>query len=147
MKYLKVTMALFAVTLCASLLGASATHYIEFYNITIPSFGGSWISQQVDKGDDWQYNQRVKKVSAHDSLNTGDGRNLRAKIQGMFAGMGTTAWQDLVDGINVTFDDTKTQGGWKLHVKSRKSLPTTAKADFNWDLGSISSSPYPYVGQ
>ncbi len=146
MKYLKITMALFAITLCGGLLGVSATQYIKFVNVTIPTLSTSWISQQVDKGDDWQYNQRVKKISAHDSLITSDGRNLKAKIQGMFAGMGTTDWQVIPDGKNITFDGTQAQGGWKLHVKSDKSLLTTAKASFNWDLGTIADSPYDYVG-
>lgn len=145
MKYLKITMALFAITLCGSLMGVDATQYTQLIDITIPSFSASFLSEQVDKGDDWTYNQRVKKISAVDNISK-DGRALSAKIRGMFSGSTTTDWQSIPQGKNITFEDTAEEGGYKLMIKSDKSLLTTATASVNWDLGSISYSPYPIKG-
>lgn len=146
MKYLKCTLALFALTLCLSLFGVKATQYTQLINIKIPAFSGSFISKQVDKGYDWEYTQKVKKTAIKDDL-TGDGRIVNGRIQGMFSGMITTDWKELPQGKNINFGSgTEVQGGWKLWIKSNKSLVTTATGSFNWDLGTISSTPYPMVG-
>ena len=145
MKYLKITMALFAITLCGSLMGVDATQYTQLINITIPSWSANFISQQVDKGDDWTYNQKVKKTAAVDTV-SGDGRALSARPVGLLAGMGSVGYKKIPQGSNVEFPDTSTQGPWKLYIKSDKSLLTTVKASVNWDLGSIDYSPYPIKG-
>lgn len=145
MKYLKVTMALFAVTLCLSLVGVSAREYTQLVDIKIPAFRGAFVSKQVDKGADWSMTQKVKKTKIKDDW-SGDGRAVQGKIQGLLQGMVTTDWKELPQGKNIDFgSDTKTQGGWKLHIRSIKSLASTATGSFNWDLGTISSSPYPVV--
>lgn len=108
--------------------------------------GRRFVSKQVDKGDDWSMTQKVKKTAISDDL-SGDGRAIEGKIQGMFHGMITTGWKNLPQGSNVDFGSgTETQGGWKLHLKSAKSFITTATGSFNWDLGTIDSSPYPIKG-
>lgn len=146
MKYLKLTMVLFAVTLCLGLVGVNAREYTKLIDITIPVLSGTWTSQQVDKGDDWLYTQKVKKVSISDSL-TGDGRSIQGQLKGMFTGMITTGWKTLPEGSNVDFGDkTEVEGGWKLKLKSTKSLLTTATGTFHWNLGTILYSPYPIAG-
>ena len=77
---------------------------------------------------------------------SGDGRAISGKIQGMFSGMITTSWKSLPQGSNINFGSgTEVEGGWKLWLKSDKSLLSTATGSFNWDLGTILSSPYPVV--
>lgn len=145
MKYLKITMALFAITFCLASAGVNATEYTQLVNIKIPSWSNSFISNQVNKGDDWQYTQKVKKMSTKDDW-SGDGRAISGKIQGMFSGMITTSWKSLPQGSNINFGSgTEVEGGWKLWLKSDKSLLSTATGSFNWDLGTILSSPYPVV--
>ena len=61
MKYLKGTFALFVCTLCLGLVGVSAREYAQLLDIKIPAWGGSFISKQVDKDNDWTYTQKVKK--------------------------------------------------------------------------------------
>ena len=146
MKYLKGTLFLFVVTLCLSMAGVSARQYTQLINIKIPIWKGEFVSKQVDKGDDWSMTQKVKKTAISDDL-SGDGRAIEGKIQGMFHGMITTGWKNLPQGSNVDFGSgTETQGGWKLHLKSAKSFITPATGSFNWDLGTIDSSPYPIKG-
>ena len=146
MKYLKITMTVFAITLCLAVFGVSAREYTQLIDITIPIWSGSFKSEQVDKDDDWEYTQKVKKTAATDDV-SGDGRAISGKIQGMFSGMITTDWKSLPQGSNINFGSgTEVEGGWKLHLKSDKSLLTTATASFNWDLGTILSSPYPVMG-
>lgn len=145
MKYLKITLALFVGSLCLSLSGVQATQYIQLSNVDIPWFKGIFTSKQVDKGD-WTYNQKVKKISAVDKL-SGDGRAIEGRIIGLLAGMNSTGWQELPQGKNIDFgEDTKVQGGWKLQLRSIKSLATEAKVIVNWDLGTISGSPYTVKG-
>ena len=146
MKYLKATMALFVATLCLGLVGVSARQYTQLINIKIPAFSGEFISKQVDKGDDWNLTQKVKKTSISDDW-SGDGRAIEGRIQGMFHGMITTGWKNLPQGSNIDFGSgTEVQGGWKLWLKSTKTLPSTATGSFNWDLGTIDYSPYPIKG-
>jgi len=140
-------MALFVITLCLGLCGVSATEYTQLINIKIPSWSNSFISKEVAKGGDWYYSQKVKKTAISDDW-SGDGRAIEGKLQGMYTGMQTTGWKNLPLASNVDFGpDTETQGAWRLHLKSTKSLLSTATASFNWDLGTIDYSPYPIKGE
>lgn len=146
MKYVKITVMLFAVSLLLGMTGVDAAEYTQLVNVKIPAFSNMFISQQVDKDDDWQYTQKVKQLSVSDDW-SGDGRRLEASLQGVFTGMITTSWRELNQGYNVEFGTgTEVQGGWRLRVRSIKWLPTTATASFDWDLGTILSSPYPIYG-
>jgi hypothetical protein len=146
MKYVKITVMLFAVSLLLGMAGVDAAEYTQLVNVKIPAFSNMFISQQVDKDDDWQYTQKVKQLSVSDDW-SGDGRRLEASLQGVFTGMITTSWRELNQGYNVEFGTgTEVQGGWRLRVRSIKWLPTTATASFDWDLGTILSSPYPIYG-
>ena len=95
-------MALFAITFCLVSAGVNATEYTQLVNIKIPSWSNSFISNQVNKGNDWQYTQKVKKMSTRDDW-SGDGRAISGKIQGMFSGMITTSWKSLPQGSNINF--------------------------------------------
>lgn len=146
MKYVKITVMLFAVSLLLGMAGVDAAEYTQLVNVKIPAFSNMFISQQVDKDDDWQYTQKVKQLSVSDDW-SGDGRRLEASLQGVFTGMITTSWRELNQGYNVEFGTgTEVQGGWRLRVRSIKSLMSTATASFDWDLGTILSSPYPIYG-
>lgn len=146
MKYFKITVMLFAVSLLLGMTGVDAAEYTQLVNVKIPAFSNMFISQQVDKDDDWQYTQKVKQLSVSDDW-SGDGRRLEASLQGVFTGMITTSWRELNQGYNVEFGTgTEVQGGWRLRVRSIKSLMSTATASFDWDLGTILSSPYPIYG-
>ncbi len=146
MKYVKITVMLFAVSLLLGMTGVDAAEYTQLVNVKIPAFSNMFISQQVDKDDDWQYTQKVKQLSVSDDW-SGDGRRLEASLQGVFTGMITTSWRELNQGYNVEFGaGTEVQGGWRLRVRSIKSLMSTATASFDWDLGTILSSPYPIYG-
>lgn len=146
MKYVKITVMLFAVSLLLGMAGVDAAEYTQLVNVKIPAFSNMFISQQVDKDDDWQYTQKVKQLSVSDDW-SGDGRRLEASLQGVFTGMITTSWRELSQGYNVEFGTgTEVQGDWRLRVRSIKWLPTTATASFDWDLGTILSSPYPIYG-
>lgn len=146
MKYVKITVMLFAVSLLLGMTGVDAAEYTQLVNVKIPAFSNMFISQQVDKDDDWQYTQKVKQLSVSDDW-SGDGRRLEASLQGVFTGMITTSWRELNQGYNVEFGTgTEVQGGWRLRVRSIKSLMSTATASFDWDLGTILSSPYPIYG-
>lgn len=146
MKYVKITVMLFAVSLLLGMAGVDAAEYTQLVNVTIPAFKQSFVSEQVNKDDDWQYTQKVKQLSVSDDL-SGDGRRLEASLEGVFTGMITTGWLNLNQGYNVDFGaGTEVEGGWRLRVRSIKWLPTTATASFDWDLGTILSSPYPIYG-
>lgn len=143
MKYIKITISLLVLSLCIGLCGVDARQYTRFVDIKIPIFGGEFVSEQVGKGDDNMYTQKVKKTYIEDNV-VGGGRAIEGKVEGRFAGMSTTGWLDLPQGSNVDFgSSTIVQGGYKLHLKSTKILPTTAVGSFNWDLGTIDYSPYP----
>lgn len=146
MKYLKVTMIAFILSLVLGLSGVNATAYVQIVHVKIPIFGGKFISKQVDKGSDFTYSQKVKLTYVSDDL-TGDGRVLLGSIFHLVQTYGGTDYKQLVYMQNVDYgDSTKEPGPYKLYVKSKKSLPTTATASFDWDLGTITSSPYPGVG-
>lgn len=150
MKYLKITMTLFAITLCLSLVGVNATTYFTIQNITIPSMSTNWTSQQADKGPDGVYQQKVKKISCVDDL-SGDGRALSGRILFLFGSGGYTDYKPLPQGTNVSFgSSTVEMGAYKLQVKSDKKLLTTATASLNWDIGSLydpsGNQPYPVKG-
>lgn len=151
MKYLKITMAAFAIALCLSLVGVNATAYYTIRGIKIPAFSVAWTSEQVDKGFDDEYQQRVKKISCTDNL-SGDGRAISGNIFGLLSNNSiSTGYKSLPDGKNISFGTaTIAPGAWKLQLKSDKWLATTATADVNWDIGSLmypgGDQPYPGVG-
>lgn len=146
MKYFKITVTLFIISLCLTLVGVDAREYTQLINIKIPTWGNTFTSSTVDKDNDWEYTQKVKKTAISDDL-TGDGRAVLGQIRGVLTGMGKTDWKNLPLGQNIDFGEgTEVEGPWVLSLKSDKSLPTTATASFNWDLGTISYSPYPIKG-
>lgn len=146
MKYLKVTAMAFIVSLVLGLSGVNATQYVQIVNAKIPIFSGEFVSKQVDKGSDFIYTQKVKLTYVSDDL-TGDGRVLLGSIYHLIDDYSATPYQQLIYWQNVDFgSSTLDPGPYKLRVKSKKSLPTTVTASFDWDLGTITSTPYPGVG-
>lgn len=146
MKFLKITVLAFIMSLFLGLVGVNATQYVQIVHVKIPAFGHDFISEQVDKGSDFTYTQKVKLTYVSDDL-TGDGRVLLGSIYHLIDDYSATPYQQLVYWQNVDFgDSTKNPGPYKLCVKSKKSLPTTVTASFDWDLGTITSTPYPGVG-
>lgn len=148
MKYLKVTLLAFIVALCLCLSGVNATQYLKIRGIKVKSFQAAWISEQIDKDFDGN-NQKVKKISCNDDV-SGDGRAIMGNIKSMFGNGASTGYKDLPQGTNVNFGSgTSEAGGYKLLIKSTKSLLTTATAGVNWDLGKLmypDSVPYDVEG-
>lgn len=149
MKYLKITLGAFIISLCLCLTGVNATQYLKIRNITIKSFKAEWWSQQVDKGWDGEYHQKVKKISAKDKV-SGDGRAIEGKILKLLGRGESTEYKTLPQGTNVDFGDgTVEAGGYKLAIRSKKWLATDAIVGVNWDLGTLMDSgsvPYPVAG-
>lgn len=150
MKYLKVTVALFAITLCFSLVGVNATTYFTIREVDIPILSASWTSKQADKGVDGIYQQKIKKISCRDKV-SGDGRAISGQVLRLFGGGGGTGFKQLPDGKNISFgSSTIDPGAYKIQIKSDKTLLTPAAASVNWDIGSVldpsGNQPYPAVG-
>ena len=120
--------------------------FIVIFILLIVLVGSLFTYHLIKNNNNKDLNITNSKTAISDDL-SGDGRAIEGKIQGMFHGMITTGWKNLPQGSNVDFGSgTETQGGWKLHLKSAKSFITTATGSFNWDLGTIDSSPYPIKG-
>lgn len=150
MKYLKITMTLFVITLFVSLVGVNATTYFTINDITVPAFSANWTSKQGNKGDDGNQ-QKIKKISCVDNV-SGDGRALSGRVLILFGSGGSTGYKSIPQGTNVAFgSSTVEMGAYKIQIRSDKSLLTTAKASVNWDIGSLydpsASQPYPVKGQ
>lgn len=146
MKYLKFTMIAFIISLFLGLSGVNATQYVQIVHVTIPAGGGVFSSKQVTKGSDFMYTQKVKVTYVKDNL-TGDGRVLLWSIHRLISPSGVTPYYQLIYWENVDFGDiTIDPGPYVLRVKSKKVLPTSATASFDWDLGTVVEPPYSCVG-
>lgn len=131
MKYLKITVSLFAVTLVLSLVGVSAETY-NINNIKIPIFSGVYTTAEKAKMN--FNNQYVKKTKAVDDW-SGDGRAISAKVHGKLTGMYDTAWTSIPQNKNVMLDNNSTvPGSWELKLRSDKSLASTATFSGVWTI-------------
>ncbi len=129
MKYLKGTLVLFVATFLFAVVDIKAST-LALAGTNIPIFSQPYITSQREKYDNtYQY---IKKVNCLDDY-SGDGRAIMAKVQGMYAGMDDSAWVEATKGTNVRFNSNSTSiGGWRLWLKSKKSLPTTATFVGEW---------------
>ncbi len=129
MKYLKGTLVLFVATFLFAVVDVKAG-YLGIAGAEIPIFSGSYTSSQREKyNDTYQY---VKKVNCLDDY-SGDARAVMAKARGMYAGMTDSSWVETVKGSNVSLgSNSRSIGGWRLMLKSKKSLPTTASFTGEW---------------
>lgn len=134
MKYLKVALALFAVTFVFSIINVNAKQTLGFSGIKIPAFKGDYLSSQRDKGDfSLQY---IMKTACTDDL-TGDGRVINAKAHGMLSGMSDSDVVETKPNVNVSFGSKSAEIGlWRVHLESKKSLPTTATFFGIWTIES-----------
>lgn len=129
MKYLKGTLVLFVATFLFAVTDVKAS-VLGLAGVEIKAFGASYISPQKEKyNDTYQY---VKKVNCLDDF-SGDGRAIMAKVQGMYAGMSDSSWVEATKGANVSLgSNSRSIGGWRIWLKSKKSLPTTATFVGEW---------------
>lgn len=134
MKYLKITMSLFAVALVFSIFNAQAqVVYLE--DITIPIFSGVVTAKSAAKtGFNTQY---IKKTKCTDDI-SGDGRVINAGLH-LTTGNGNPnndpSWVEAKPNQNVAFNSKSTQaGGWELYLASNKSLVTTASFWGQWTV-------------
>ena len=134
MKYLKGSLAIFAIAFVFSVINVNAKQTLTLKDITIPIFSGTYLSTQANKDiDNLQY---IKKTSCVDNL-SGDGRVILAKADGMLTGMKDSAWVEAKPNTNVSFgSNSKTIGLWRVDLKSNKSLPTTATFNGVWTIDS-----------
>ena len=75
MKYLKVTLGLFAVTLCVSIFNVQA-QLKELVDITIQMFSIEYMTKGTKATDSYQY---IKKTKCKDDV-SGDGRAITAGL-------------------------------------------------------------------
>ena len=128
MKYLKGTMIACAATLIFSISANAAS--LTLSKVTIPVLSGIYRSSERIKDDTTV--QKINTIDAKDKI-SGDGRVIMARVQGMYAGMSTTAWIEATKGKTVNFSSSsKEVGSWKLNLKSKKSLPTQANYWGTW---------------
>ena len=124
MKYLKITLTIFIIAFVLGVVNASARTTVHIMDVTIPIFGGSWLSSNYEK-ETWNV-QSVLKDECTDDI-SGDGRAIMAKAHATWNENQSSAWIETVKKSYVNFDNnTARPGSWKLYLKSKKSLPTTA---------------------
>ena len=132
MKYLKITVLLFAVATLLSALGVNA-QTTALIDVTIPVFKGTYYSNQADKLT-LGY-QKIMKTDAKDDL-TGDGRAISGRIMKLTVSGGFSDWKQLPKNVLVQYDQFKEYGIFEIALQSDKSLPMTASFWGIWDLGS-----------
>ncbi len=132
MKYIKGTLAVFVVSLIFSAFKVDALSSISLIDVEIPSFKGIYSSAQKTKTVEGQ--QYITKVNAIDRL-SGDGRNIEARTYKTTENNNTTEWLQLPKGKRVTWEASNSSVNfYKLHLRSVKSLPTTAGFWGTWEL-------------
>lgn len=132
MKYIKGTLAVFVVSLVFSAFSVGALNSISLIDVEIPIFKGLYISSQKTKTVDGQ--QYITKVNAIDRV-SGDGRNIESRTYRTTGNNNTTEWLTLPKGKRVTWKTSNSSVNfYKLHLRSVKSLPTTAGFWGTWEL-------------
>ncbi|MDD3341768.1 MAG: hypothetical protein PHN72_06250 [Bacilli bacterium] len=133
MKYLKVTLGLFAVALCVSLFNVQA-QVKKMVDITIPIFSREYMTKGYKSTYSYQY---IKKTKCQDDV-SGDGRTI---IAGLHETTGSAnpnydpARVIAAPNQDVQFDNnSKRMGSWNLYLNSQKSLPTTASFWGTWTI-------------
>ncbi|MBO5138095.1 MAG: hypothetical protein J6B89_00435 [Bacilli bacterium] len=131
MKYLKITMTIFVLTTVFAIYNANAAT-VGLANIKIPTFSTIYMSTEHQK--DTENQQYIKKIDCTDNL-SGDGRVILARTYSPYAGVGYSSWIEAPKGSNATWgNENKTVAGYKIQLKSNKSLPTAATFYGTWTL-------------
>ena len=131
MKYLKVTLAIFVASFIFGMYNANASETVTQIEITIPSFQGTYSSNQKQK---WSNaNQWAIKTECKDKV-SGDGRAIKGRVQGMISETKTTEWIMLPLNEWKKFDSPQANsiGLWRLQLKSNKWLATEARYTGVW---------------
>lgn len=132
MKYLKITIALFALTFIFAGTSANAEVIYNIQSITIPAYKINWKSPQQSKYNTW-VEQTAKKTHCTDDI-TLDGRVILGRaMQMLTGGYTTTDWLELPPQQEVGLGEKSKQvGGYKLYLQSNKWLMTTATFSGVW---------------
>lgn len=132
MKYLKITVILFALTCVFASYNVSAGNVYNINNITIPALKGIWTSSQQVKYDS-SVIQTATKISCTDDWSS-DGRVILARAMQMLSGgYTTTDWLELPPKQAVSLGtESKKIGNYKLLLQSNKSLLSTATFTGTW---------------
>ena len=132
MKYLKVTLGLFIVTMIAASINIQA-EVKQLVDVTIPVFTIEYMTKGTKSTDAYQY---IKKTQCTDDI-SGDGRAITAGLHET-TGSGNPNYDParvLVGYSNVSFDNnSRYMGSWNLYLRSQKTFPTTASFYGTWTL-------------
>ncbi len=124
MKYLKITVLAFFVTLVLSSVGVNATMY-TITELKIPINNGLATSNQVVKYDAGGYHM-LNKFDCKDNI-SGDPRAIIGYIRALVGGGNVSVRKELPKGTNVVFDSyTPDSGTFYTVYYSKKTLPTSA---------------------
>ena len=124
MKYLKITVLAFFVTLVLSSVGVNATMY-TITELKIPINNGLATSNQVVKYDAGGYHM-LNKFDCKDNI-SGDPRPIIGYIRALVGGGNVSVRKELPKGTNVVFDSyTPDSGTFYTVYYSKKTLPTSA---------------------
>lgn len=131
MKYLKITVTIFVLTTIFAIYNANAA-VLGLANIKIPAFSAIYTSSEHAK--DTNNQQYIKKIDCTDNI-SGDGRVILARTYSPYAGVGYSSWIETPKGSNATWGSQNTTiAGYKIQLKSNKSLPTAATFYGTWNL-------------
>ena len=132
MKYLKITVLAFFITLVLSSVGVNATMY-TISELKIPIASGLATSGQVTKYDSGGYHM-LRKFECKDNI-TGDQWAIMGYIRDLVGGGNVSVRKELVKGQNVVFDSYTTGAGtFYTAYFSKKTLPTTATYWGYWTI-------------
>lgn len=132
MKYLKITVLAFFVTLALSSMGVNATMY-TVTGLKIPVNNGLVKSNQIVKYDAGGYHM-LNKFDCKDNI-SGDSRAIRGYIRAIVGGGQVSKSELLPKGKDVVFYDYTTDSGTFYTVYySEKKLPTTATYWGYWTI-------------
>lgn len=132
MKYLKITLGLFAISTILLLCDAQASDIHTLKDIKIKILSGHTIIKEAKLGFNEQF---VKKTGCIDDISK-DGRAIEAGLHLTTDSAnpnGDPAWKEVPQGKKVGYGtNSQKPGSWNLYLRSKKSFLTTATFNGEW---------------
>jgi len=135
MKYLKVSLLLFLISIILFTTGGNAKT-ISIYEITIPTFSKVWSSSVHTK--ETFSEQSVKKIKCTDNV-SGDGRVIMGATSSTDSYLGSgeiSSWIEVGYSYTSWGSEHSSPADYRLKLYSKKSLITTATFTGTWKLDS-----------
>ena len=130
MKYLKYSVLLFVCALVLSVFGVNAKNVAV--NVTIPIFSQSILAKDhVNKEESGI--QQIKKESCVENV-SGDGRVVLAQTYSYYDPVRSSGWIEVPYSYVNWGSENSWTGQFRLMLKSKKSLPTTASFSGTWKI-------------